>query len=429
MRRAALAAIALVVALILLLARSDRVRTARSDLNAPPEIELPQGASAPDTEPGAIPPTGATPEAPFETLAGGRVTDEEGKPLTGLRLLAIPRENVALWDAEDPFTPRGEAPAAPFAHSDADGVFAFRDLPRGDYRLAIDEDWMLEHPVVFTAHTTGLNVIAARAWCLKVQVSDLATSLSIPRFLVRYRWPPDAPEERTGTGTDGVFQVRLRGAPTRIRTGSGSIVASVVLNVEADGYHAGVVHVYNDRPRAFTWLPPRIEPLVTLRVQFEDGARCEDEASVWLESRDEHRFATLPAVRDSGGLYRVAVPPGSWFLEFRPVHAWVLRKSCVAKVEVAAGEQREVFLQMERGGEVVVRRRGWDGRPWLLVASESRDGVMLTNASMTVETAECVMRHIEPGQYLFRFLGTGPEPAWSRTVEVTTGSRHELTIE
>jgi len=427
MRRAALVAIALVVALLFLLPRGDPGRSARGDPPDAAEIEPPRSAPVPAAESETAALAEERDAAPG-SLAIGHVTDETGKPLAGLLLLAISRENLALWDAEDPSTPPWEAPGAPSTHSDAAGAFAFRDLPRGEYKLGTDEGWVLERPVVFTADTTGLEAIATRAWCPKVQVSDLATSLPIPRFLVRYRWPPDAPEERTGTGTDGAFRVRLRGALPRIRAGSASVVGSLDLKLEAEGYHAGVVHVH-DAPRAYAWLAPRIEPLVTLRVQFEDGARCEDEASVWLRSRDQGRYATLPAVRDSGGLYRVAAPPGSWFLEFQPVHAVAFRNSCATKVEIAAGEQREIFLELERGGEVVVRRRGWDGRPWLLAASGSRGGIMLANASITVETAELVLRHIEPGEYLFRLLGTGPEPVWSRTVEVTTGSRHELTIE
>ena len=408
-------AIALVVALLFLLPRTDPGRSARSDPPDATEIEPPRSAPVPAAESETAALAEERDAAPG-SLATGHVTDETGKPLAGLLLLAISRENFALRDAEDPSPPPWEAPGAIFTCSDAAGAFAFRDLPRGEYKLGIDGDWVLERPVVFTADTAGLEAIATLAWCPKVQVFDLATSLPIPRFVVRYRWPPDAPEESTGTGTDGAFRVRLRGALTRL-----------ALKLEAEGYLAGVVHAR--APCAYAWLAPRIEPLVTLRVQFEDGARCEDEASVWLRSRGEDRYATLPAVRDSGGLYRVAVPPGSWFLEFQPVHALAFRKSCVANVKIAAGQQREIFLELERGGEVVVRRRGWDGRPWLLVASGSRGGIMLTNASMTVETAECVLRHIEPGEYLFRILGTGPEPVWSRTVEVATGSRHELTIE
>lgn len=338
------------------------------------------------------------------------MTDTHSKPLAGLRLLAIPRDNADLWDAEDPFTPLNEDPAAPFAHTDADGAFVFRGLPRGDYRLAIDEsNWMLEEPIFFRADMNDLPVVATRARSLVVRARDLATHERIARFTVRYRWPPDAPGQRVGRGQNGLFRARV---PAREQE-------RVPCNVEAEGYHGTLAFM---RPNDIeAWLVRAVEPTLVIRVTFEDGAPCDEDACVVLWHRGGQ--ATLAAVRTGSGRYQAGVPPGTWTLEFRPEKLLVFREGCTAKFEMAEGERREIFLKMERGGDLVVGRKHWDGKPWWASVQGGE-----INFRMQVAEAAWETRHLRPGRYVVALLA-GDDAAWQREIEVTTGSRHELTIE
>lgn len=169
--------------------------------------------------------------------------------------------------------------------------------------------------------------------------------------------------------------------------------------------------------------------MLTLRVQFEDGAPCQEDADVFVQHQGEYRQATIPAVSTGGGRYRAPLPPGSWLLDFRLAHSRAFRTRCTATAEIAAGEQREIFLELERGGDVVLTRKRWDGKPWFV-------GVQcgLGREEAAAETGVCELRHMMPGKYLV----TVHDPAegdgdmgrvFEREIEVTTGSRHELTVE
>jgi hypothetical protein len=140
--------------------------------------------------------------------------------------------------------------------------------------------------------------------------------------------------------------------------------------------------------------------------------------------------AEVPAVAAGPGLYRAAVPPGSWTLEFRP--ELYGGATCKASVELADGEEREVLLEIARGGDIVVKREPWDGKPWRLTVWT---GTIYLD--LRIVTARWESRHMRPGRYTF----LAPEGlpglasvnadanAWRREIELTAGSRHELTIE
>jgi hypothetical protein len=204
MRRAALAAIALVTLLLLAPRDGGSRRSARSEPLPPVPPDLP--AAGPGAEGAPLPPGPCAQEA-AEIAASGIVTDARGKPCAGVRLLALPGDHPAPAEA---CTPPGEDPAVPFAFCDAEGAFAFPGLPEGDHWLVVDDSgWMLEEPLRFRAGARSLRVVATATWSPEVHVRDLATRERISPFVVRYRWPPDAPEERVGEGIDGAFRVRL----------------------------------------------------------------------------------------------------------------------------------------------------------------------------------------------------------------------------
>jgi hypothetical protein len=421
MRRAALVAIALVVGMfLLLLGGSGGAPSARRDL-PPAPLHVP--ASAPAPEAAAARPEGGTDEralpADPDNIASGHVTDAHDRPLAGIRLLAISCDDTALWDAERPCTAPWEDPPAPLAHTDEDGVFAFLGLARGEYRLAIDEeDWTLDQPFLFGTGATGLRVVAVAASSPAVRVRDLATRERVARFVVRYRWPLDSPEERVGEGDDGLFRVKLRtsGLPVPCR-------------VEAEGYRD--VSAFLSCAEQVTWLVRVEEPRLTLRVVFEDGSPCEEDAEVVLRHRGGQ--ATLPAIRTGSGRYQVAVPPGSWTLDFRPEKSGLYGEPCTTDFELAEGELREISLKMARGGDIVVRHEAWDGKPWWVSVQRGYGAVRMQMADATLE-----IRHVQPGRYVLSVPADPVETAdpegaaatrWQREIEVTTGSRHELTIE
>lgn len=404
-RRASIAAIALVALLLLVPRHRDSKRSVRS---GPPPRALPElPAAGPEGEP---PPSGeGAPATAARIMAGGVVTDARGNPCAGIRLLALPADLRAPADA---CTPPGEDPAAPFAFCDAEGAFAFLDLPEGEHLLVVDDSrWTLAEPLRFRAGEKGLRVVASATWSPEVHARDLATRERVPRFFVRYRWPPDAPEERLGEGIDGVFRVRLP------RTDLAPFVACAI---EAPGYREARASL--SPAETVTWLLAFAEPRLTLRVLFEDGEPCEEEADVVLKRWGGS--VTLPAERAGPGRYRIAVPPGSWEVEFRPEKHW--GEPCEASFDLAEGEPREIFLKLARGGNVVVKREPWDGRPWLLrVVGESS----MTVLHVTDPVWEA--RHMRPGRYAFSTTldWRSLDVHGQREVEVATGSRHELTIE
>jgi hypothetical protein len=420
MRRAALVAIVLVLGVLLLL-RENRERGARGDHREPLTLDDPASTAAPESVESQESPDEDALPAETDAVASGHVADEDGRPVAGIRLLAIPRDNVALWDAVDPFTPPGEGPEVPFAHTDADGAFAFADLQPGDYRLAIDErDWMLAEPAFFRADTPGPRVVGVRALSVDARVRDLATREWIARFTVGYRLPSDPAQERVGCGSDGLFRMRVRG---RFQ-GPGQ---GVLCRVDAEGY-LGATAWLSPRERADVWLVRAGEPRLTLRVAFEDGGPCEEDAQVFLWHLGQP--VALAVTRAGAGSYRVTIPDGEWTVEFRPDRSLVFCKACTAKVEVAEGERREVFLELERGGDIVLARRGWDGRRWFV---EVRGGRSIE--PIVADGAVCELRHVTPGTYSLTVHDPPPGDdgemiqAWQGEIEVTTGSRHELTIE
>ncbi|MCK6460841.1 MAG: carboxypeptidase-like regulatory domain-containing protein [Planctomycetes bacterium] len=405
MRRAAIAAIALVALLLLFPRESGLRRSVRSE--PPPE---PAGLPPAGPEAGSAPlASGEGATGAKGVVASGVVTDARGNPCAGIRLLALPAGHAAHAEA---FTPPGEDPTAPFAFCDAEGAFAFLDLPEGEHWLVIDDsEWMLDNPLRFRAGARDLRVVASATWSPEVQVRDLATRERVPRFVVRYRWPPDAPEERLGEGIDGVFRVRLP------RT---DLAPFAPCAIEAQGYRGTQASL--SLAGTVTWLLAVAEPRLTLRVLFEDGEPCEEDAEAILERWGGS--VVLPAERAGSGRYRVTVPPGSWGIGFRPAKHW--GEPCEASFDLAEGESKEVYLKLARGGNVVVRREPWDGKPWLLrVFCENH----MTFLHVTDRVWEA--RHVRPGRYTFATTVDWESMGTLRQseVEVTTGSRHELAIE
>jgi hypothetical protein len=419
MRRAAALAIALVAILLVLMSR-PRGSERSTDRQAPARPDEAPAASAREA-PEPVQDTRNIERTAPEAIADGLVLDRKGEPVAGYMVFAIPRDEEKLWDMDDPHLPRGDAPDVPSTSTDARGAFAFRSLAPGDYRLALGEGWTPEAPVTFRHDTRRLRVVAARAWTAEVVALDLGTSEPLPRFLVRYRWPSYAREERTGEGNDGVFRTRL----------SSGVGTDLLGRVEAEGYHTGHAHIWSGQEpaRRNVWLAREDEPRLVLRVQFDDGAPCDEEASVFVQHRAERRNSILPAVRDGGGRYRVAVPPGSWLVDFRPAHSHLFREECCAEVHLRTGERAEVFLKLARGGHIVVRRPAGDASWTLGVTAPSSETISMVDIAASHE-----LRHLKPGRYVLN-AWAAPSTAeslprvWRRIVDVTTGSRQELTIE
>ena len=103
----------------------------------------------------------------------------------------------------------------------------------------------------------------------------------------------------------------------------------------------------------------------------------------------------------------------------------MFRKPTQAEVEVAEGRRGELELVVERGGEVTIRRRDWDGKPWSIQ--------ILHANSMTIVRAsqgQWSARLLPPNDYTFSvtkgLIAMYSATSWTRKVTVTPGSVHEL---
>ncbi|HEX5138643.1 MAG TPA: carboxypeptidase-like regulatory domain-containing protein [Planctomycetota bacterium] len=365
----------------------------------------------------------------------GRLTDENGDPVPGIVLRAVP---------EDPSAPATVSPgsrAAALAKSNGEGRFLLRSLEPVRYVLDIlDAGWMFPKPVSVAAGGPDLDLVVVPGLRVELVVRDIETGDPVPAFTVRATSGELVLE---AAGRDGAFSTRIRWPgqlPPRERWAAARRVS---VDVAAPGLEQLPSSTYG--PDQVVWMCPVRERNTTIHVSFDGGDPYVGELLVTIKSKSSGAAGVVRFERDpKEGAFRGALPWGDWEVTITAAGVYGTEPYS-GEARAGPGLDASLEVTLPGGGTIVFFPPPGAERAIAVLqglsGKTSSGGQVIAFTRGSIERSFAVSREgarvggIPPGTYQIgvrRMAGAAPgefrATTWIREITIDAKSIEEITL-
>lgn len=271
-------------------------------------------------------------------IVRGRLLDENGEPLSGIVLRAVPEDLSA--DATG---------SARLTKSQKDGAFAFKGLAPGRYALDVhDTSWMFPTPVSVLADGRDVDLVVVPGVQIDLHVKDIETGDPVPAFTVRARSGDLLLLE--SPGRDGALSARIRWPGQLSPRERLEALRRVSLDVGAPGF---LPIERGNSPGQVAWMVPVRNRNTTIRVSFDDGDPYFGDLRVTVKSKATGGVTFVPFERDpKKAEFRGAIPWGDWEVTITPSGVYGTDRY-LADARTGADLEASLDVTLPGGGTVV----------------------------------------------------------------------------